>query len=264
MKLKKYLAFPVLSLTLAACGSSSSSDDSEKNSQRSTEPPTEPFIDASTIEQPVNLTALSATQFDEIFPEYFDYFLATEASSTSGADSDDFGNEDFMGDCTQKEFDKSSITAEGSKYTISINVDLRQCIMDSMAGEEGGEEEEDPFTEEFSISVTSASFKVFVQADCTGADFSEYNGKPFSEWADTGIGCPGAGSILVNTHVDMNMSMVFGEASMSIVTSTREAISTADNKPCVISAEGETLSFANSCQHVISGNETEMLTGETA
>lgn len=179
------------------------------------------------------------------------YDLPAEDLASELDDDDSFFDQEPESDdpmdndasCVQDALDALKVKASGDTMTISGGLDLSSCLESLLNGVDAS-----------GLSLT-LSTKMYVEAQCEGADLSMYDGLPITEIADSAAAldelCDGTFRMREHlwSHTVLQGSASFGGQMFTLdsESTTSHALQTPAGEPCVRHVEGDAVSFEDDC-----------------
>ncbi len=205
---------------------------------------TSAFLTSEELAPPADPTAIEPTDLKDYLLSNLDLFQATDnAMSLVTADEDNTTFEKFEA-CSKEITDQFVIKASGDHFTYGMNADLLKCFGEGPQTVNGS-------TITFDVYKTT----VFFALTCTGADFSDFEGKTLEEFIDSGdseFSCDQGGTILSNSRTSTSYTLVDKDRGVNAVIKSLSisSMSTPESEACTIKKDGEILSYANACQSI--------------
>ncbi len=217
---------------------------------------TAPFLVPSSLTVPLNVTALSETEFTTALSDSgaaeFDDGDSMGLVRTS-AETDEEGTSASPDSCMEGIMD-GKIKASGDTISFGLQRDVAACyekaLKEAMAGGEG--------TDNVSIKVDRMLFKFFLTVTCTGKDLSSYDGRSFEEISETedDFECE-AGSMLTNFSMDASTRISYQGKSMVSAILSQSFSGNASGEGCAYTKTETESTQADGCMEIESNSDSQ-------
>lgn len=145
--------------------------------------------------------------------------------------------------CVEDTLGALKVEASGDRMTISGSLDLSTCLDGLLGGADASG---------LDLALT---MKMYVEAQCEGADLSMYDGQSITDIADSARDldelCDGTFRMRnhLSSHTVLSGSATFSGQTITLDTDTTSAaaLQTADGGPCVRTVSGDEVTYEDSC-----------------